>query len=337
MRYYGLVDKIKYEHSSGIYGRKSLLPEQITRIQNSFKNEEYKLLWLEGILGIDFFKYLILGLSPSLGLVDFVFDFIKNYLYPDIQEIKLQIENKSGSKTKSIIILNEGLENKYSIGNNKDLFYGLFDSFTNQDKAFEALMKSKGGSDLIILERDFVPKDKHYGGKYGKFSTGLYSEHPKDSNILIPLENSTELIKNFILEETLRSFELLGAKKILIEDKTEIDSIVTGKAPIDGINIDANINSSYEKEILRKKEFGKGTFDPERCKSNLLFIPDFPNIMTVIDSRIHGNQIIEEFTETINLGSNLDVNVISLYKAQLGFKYTRKWHFIVEFYDKTEK
>jgi len=65
-------------------------------------------------------------------------------------------------------------------------------------------------------------------------------------------------------------------------------------------------------------------------------LPDFPNVMTVIESRKHGNQILEEVTETINLNSNIDVNVIGLYGINSNFKYKRTWTFRVEFFNKKE-
>lgn len=78
------------------------------------------------------------------------------------------------------------------------------------------------------------------------------------------------------------------------------------------------------KSIIRKKEFGKGVFDAERALKDNLFIHGFPSIMTVVQGRINGNQLVEEFSEDIDLSAGLDINVLELFKANVGFNYNRK-------------
>ncbi len=149
---------------------------------------------------------------------------------------------------------------------------------------------------------------------------------------LIPLNNSNELIKIFILEETIRAFEALGAKKIEIEDKTSID--INAKGNDEKVKVSSEFH--HNKQILRNKKFGKGTFDPDRALNENLFIHDFPNIMTTIKARINGNQILDEFTETINLSAGLDISVLNFFGGNIDFNYKRKWYFKVEFYDKND-
>lgn len=320
MKYYGLVDKINDSHVSGVYARRPLSEEEIKRISQSTNTNEYE---------------------PYIKFIPFVYPTyvlwkLINKVFPPTYTTEITIQQPIDSENKTLIIPNEGLNNNYSLSKNKDLLYGLLDGFNNSEKAFETILNSKGGSELVIYEKSSISSERHYGGKYGKFNSGLYCEHPKDSKRLIPLENSNELIKTFILEEIIQCFEALGAKRIIIEDKTDIEVGLGVKSPINGDHFESKMESNYNNRILRNKEFGKGTFDTERCFSNLLFIPDFPNIMTVINSRVYGNQTVEEFTESINLGANLDVNVLSLYKSQIGFKYNRTWYFRVDFYDKNE-
>jgi len=362
MRYYGLVDEIR--HESGIYGRKELSEQDLNNIKKSLNNNQTQTpSLLDSMLGNDILKVVLPIVNPYVGAGYIAFNLFKNYLNPNSSsDIKLLAPNPN-SKIKSIIMTNDSLDNNYNIENNLELFYGLFDNFPNKNssklfdyqsyyqslisnpqsfylpdknKVFETIMKSKGGSEFIILEKEDVPTERHYGGIYGKFSTGIYFEHPKNNNILLPLENSTNLIRDIILEETLRAFEALGAKQIIIEDHTEVGVQVGVGATVKGIGVNAGTNSNTQVTILKRKEFGKGVFDPQRCMNNLLFVPDFPNIMTVINSRIYGNQIKEEFTETINLSAGLDIGVINLFQANFGINTTRRWHFSVEFYDKNE-
>lgn len=321
MTYYGIVDKIKDEHKNGVYGRRQLTKEEIAQLKSSENNTTKHLI--SGIVG---------GLSiliPFATIPILVYNFWpkKRNRY----SIKKQYGNND-TNMRGIVFQDDILNNDYEINDNLDLFYGLFDGFSSKENAFKKLMKSKGGSTLIIIERNSLPKNMHFGGEFGRFNCGLYCSHPKDENLLIPLENSNELIKTLILEETLSAYEALGAKKIIIEDKTTINTELTAKYK--GVNGGANVGT--EKQILREKHFGKGTFDKERALKNSLFIHDFPNIKTTLNGRISGNQLLEKFTENVNLNVGLDVSVMDLFKTNANFEYNRKWYFEVEFYDKNE-
>jgi len=322
MTYYGIVEKIKSVHENGIYGRRPLTKEEIEVLKNSENSSSnYLINALVGGFVIVF---------PYLGLISIAYNYWHN---KNRLPIKKQYGNKD-SDMRGIVIQNDILNNNYSIDSDSDgdLFYGLFDGFTSKENAFKKIMKSHGGSNLIIIERNSIPKNMHFGGKDGRFNCGLFCSHPKDENLLIPLENSNELIKTMILEETLSAYEALGAKKIIIEDRTSTDLNAGGKHK--GVKIDTSVN--HEKVILREKHFGKGTFDVDRALKNSLFIHDFPSIKTTLTGRINGNQLIEKFTENISLNVGLDVDVLKLFKANVNFEYNRKWYFEVEFYDKNE-
>jgi len=309
MIYYGIVDKIKDEHKSGFYGRRKFTDEEIKTFSLSNKSD-----------------LLALALGTIINPLALTYFLFKK----KSGEIILQYEeNQNGRK---LVFDNRILNNNYSFGKQSDLFYGLFDNFLLKEKALETILKSKGGSMLTIIERNALPRSMHFGGASGRFNYGLYCIHPKDENLLIPLENSNELIKTLILEETIRAYEALGAKKILIEDTTTVNTDLGGA--YNGVN--GNLNVNYEKQILREKQFGTGIFDPERALKDSLFIHDFPNIMTTIKGRINGNQTIEKFTENVNLSVGLDVGVLNLFSVNANFEYNRKWNFEVEFYDKNE-
>ena len=318
-RFWGIVDEIKDKHKSGIYGQKQLSKEETDHLVNYIKT--YK----KPIDFIDFIPY-----YREYQFLKKIYYGIKEYFKTYKIEFIAPVETNNG---KMIFIPYESLNKNFSIAGNEELLYGLFNNFNSPDKAFKTIMNSQGGSDLIIAERNYIKSIfKHYGGETGIFNTGLYTCHPKSTDILIPIENVNELIKSFILEEALRAFEALGAKKIIIEDVTDTGIGMEGNYE----SVKASGSFSKNKMTLRTKEFGKGTFDPERALKNAFFLPDFPNVMTVIESRKHGNQILEEVTETINLNSNIDVNVIGLYGINSNFKYKRTWTFRVEFFNKKE-
>ena len=321
MTYYGIVDKIKNEHKNGVYGRRQLTKEEISEFKHS-ENTTAKFV-INGIVGS------LSSLITIVGIPILIYTFWSKKNKKSF--IKRQYGNND-TNMRGIVFQDDILNNDYEIDEESDLFYGLFDNFKSKENAFKKLMKSKGGSTLIIIDRNSIPKNMHFGGEFGRFNCGLYCSHPKDENLLIPLENSNELIKTLILEETLNAYEALGAKKIIIEDKTTINSKVTSKYK--GVN--GGLNGGFEKEILREKYFGKGIFDKERALKNSLFIHDFPNIKTTLNGRISGNQLKEKFTENVNLNVGLDVGVMDLFKVNANFEYNRKWYFEVEFYDKNE-
>jgi hypothetical protein len=319
MKYYGIVSKIKDEHKTGVYGRKKLDKKDYKNLKEEFANYD----WIDGALLASRFLFSLTTIGSIIAA--------KKIISRNRIGNQITFKTKIDSKNKTIIIPNTLLENNYNLDN--DYAYGLLDEFSFKNKAFEILMKSKGGATLNIFERNDLPENlKHFGGKLGSFTEGLYILHPKNEDILIPLNNSNNLIQSMILEETVSAYEALGAKSITIIDLTKIDAELGGKKG----KVEAKANSNYTNEVLREKEFGKGVFDPERALSNKLFIHDIPSVMTTIEARIKGNQTLESFTENINLSIGLDVNVLELFSANSKFNYQRKWSFKVEFYDKNE-
>ena len=317
MKYYLLVDEIKEEHKPGIYGRRKPTHKEIIEIIDE--------------LGIKidkrYDKYL--KFIPYVGVFKNAYNLINIFKkQPIVYQSKLPDDSH-----KQLIIKYNLLNNNFNI--DEDFNYGLTNnlSFKEKHNFFKTLMTSKGGSSLIIVERKDLPSNiKHYGGEEGTFYEGLYLPHPKDENLLIPLKNFNKLIQTLILEETVRVYEALGAKIIIIKDITVLESKAGGKKE----NVKLNTDASYSKQILRRKEFGEGTFDPERALKNKLFIHDMPAVMSTIEARIKGNQTLEEFKETIDLNIGMDINVLNLFESNGKIAYQREWYFKVEFYDKNK-
>ncbi len=316
MRYYGIVEKLKKDHKPGVYGRRKYNEQEIKEMkENSGISEQFSLIGST----LTTISYVI---SPITYLTSF-------FTKAPSKEIALQHEDANG---KWMIFDNDLMENDYNIGNQSDLFYGLFDNFTLKNNVLESLLKSKGGSMLIIIAREDIPSYMHFGGSSGKFNLGLYTSHPKHNDVLIPLEGSADLIKNMILEETLRAYEALGAKRIEIKDLTDFNSQL--KTTVKGINIGTNYDQ--KSNTLREKVFGKGVFDAKRALRNSVFIHDLPNVVTTLEARIHGNQLLEKFVETVNLSAGIDINIANKINDKASFNYSREWSFEVEFYDKNE-
>lgn len=317
MKYYAIVNRIKDEHKSGIYGRKMLNKNEIKDLNKQFAKDL--------IIDVGLYTIPIIGIPAVIGRK------IYQTLNKKNSQNKIVFQKAIKSDNKTIIIPDAGLKNDYNLDD--EYSYGLLDELSSKDKSFEILMKSKGGSTLHILEREDLPKGLcHFSGELGRFSEGIYIAHPKDESLLIPLNNSNSLIQSLILEETIRVYEALGAKSIKIHDLTSAKGGVGAKKGM----FKTKAKVEYHHEILREKTFGKGIFDPERAKKDKLLIYDIPAIRSTIEARIDGNQITEKFTEDVNLSIGLDVTVLELFKANCNFNYQRKWSFDVEFYDKSE-
>ncbi|MGM0946732.1 MAG: hypothetical protein ACQEW9_16265 [Bacteroidota bacterium] len=327
MRFYGIVDEIKPEHPSGLYSIRSneggflekFQIKKLKRFLNGIK-EEGKIKTVLSSLVV----------NPFLGL-----GYISYRFVTESEDFKITIKTKDKKEEeKKIIFTKDSVDGNYQIIKfDPEFFYGLFDNFYCQKTAFKKLIDSKGGSEFLILEKKSLLNSSHHGGVNGIFTTGIYCQHPKKPEILIPLANFSEIIKSLILEEIINSFQLLGAKSIIVEDNYELVGGSKLKIPTQG---KGEFKSGLKKDILRKKSYAKDIFKKDLCLERLTFLPDYPNIMNIIDGRINGNQLTDETTETIDLSANLDIDVLNLFESQVNFKYKRNWSFKVEFYDKND-
>jgi len=343
MKYIGIVNKIRDDHESGFYGRAPVTDEKANELLEEASNS---FGWAEALkVGLT-----VASFSPVIGTFARIVALVgAGTIKTNNNVVKERIEKAITSKfrkknsfklqrqidgtDKKILVFNEdSFDNDYKIDNK--YLYGLFDnvgSLKTRSKVLKTLFTSKGGSQLDIVERGDLPDNIQHLNK-GHFSEGIYIFHPKNENILIPLQGSNELIQSLILEETVRAFEALGAKKITINDITQINSSTKVKAK----KVDVDITSKYDKTILREKRFGKGVFNPERAIQNKYFIQDIPSVMTTIEGRKSGNQLEEKFSETISLNLGMDIEMLDAFNANTNLSYLREWFFHIEFYDKNE-
>ena len=311
MKLYAIVDKFELE--PGYY-----------KLTNGFKENEKEIIVepLRKSLIVDLlFKPPLVTLTgAALGLYG---NNSKSQNNP-IKEPKLE---KTAPKRDAIVINIDHFINVMLI-EKIPLLSKLFDNANQCNEIFSNCKQ------LINFKRNFLPETiGHYGGENGIFDYGLYCEHPKNENILLPLKNYPELIKTLILEETIQAFEMLGAKSIVIEDQTNLSVDASAKAKKYG---EASVSYNQEKDVLRSKKFGKRKMDPAVNWENIYFLSDYPNIMSIIRGRENGNQLYEKFKETININANLKIDVMKIFGMDSNFNYNRKWMFEVEFYDKNE-
>jgi len=238
-----------------------------------------------------------------------------DHFYEVNQIERLKVTEGNNMKTNDIV-------KRYSILNT------LFD---HKPSRYNKIMKDC--TQLIIYERKNIPeKILHYGGENGKFSYGLYCEHPKNENILIPLNEYPKIVKKLISEEIIQAFEKCGAKSIRIRDITK--TTVDAKASVNKkANAEAQFNSEHE--IFTEKRFGKRKYSSLDL-DNFYFISDYPTMTTIIQSREKGNQTYEKFKESVNINMNLNIDVLEIFEGKSNFNYKRDWEFEVEFYDKNE-
>lgn len=322
MKYYLLVDKINPEYKRGNYGR-TLPPKKEKSIEiNSFfdrlgyndRNNQKTGFWNIGSVTDDIFYMAKKGVKT----------------YNNVFDTK-PLEYISSSSENSIIIENGNLAERYYIGNDKDLFSGFFETFANSTDAFETLMKSDGGSMLIINEKEAIDK-KHFLG--GILSSGLYFEHPKNATLLIPIANSAETLKSLILQEIIDTYEALGAKKIEIYDLVSIKSDLGVSGIFKKVKFKAEAEGSYKNSLVIKREFADGTFDSSRALENKYFIHNLPHVMSTVNGRIHGRQISDNYKQSIDLSGGINIDVLDIFGIKGSTNYEKTWNFFVEFHEK---
>lgn len=316
MEYFGIVNKIKDEHKSGLYGRREISETEFEDFLSDFSDSDNNIIinalkWASPVTGLAYSTFKMIGI-------------VKN-------DNTIRIRQPLKTKEKRIIIDNKFLNDDYD--EYEEITYGLFSSFIKKNVApFKNLMQSKSGSSLIILEKEEAHKlYKHINDGY--FDEGLYVSHPKNNEMLLPLSKYSDLIERITLQETMGAYEALGAKSISVTDITNTQSDISVSDSVKGVDA----SNELGKTSLRKRTFGKGVFDPERAMKNKYFIQDLPSVMQTIESRINGNLTSQSHTEKINLSVGLDINVYNTFNVvSAKTNHNRYWSFEVEFYDKND-
>lgn len=234
----------------------------------------------------------------------------------------------------AIYIPSSGLLKKYSDYNDA-IFHGLF-----KDKSLlQNVMESEGGnSELVILDQDLANKTfKHAGA--GRFSLGLYCPHPKDVEVLLPIESYSDYLKNELHAEWVSLFESLGAKTIIIADATEVKGEVKTTAVGAAGAIAAEMKAAYGHSNVEESHFSTGVFDPVRAKTARRWLGDHPAVLSIMEGRIQGNQLSWRKSIKVDVSFSASVNLIcAAGKGDGEFKATlhRNYDFYVEFYPKAE-
>ncbi|WP_439879772.1 hypothetical protein ACSX1A_11365 [Pontibacter sp. MBLB2868] len=349
MRYIAIVDKLPPDFSEGSYSRVN----ESNFVHSATSKLPISSLTKKGIENV--VTVAKVATSPILAVPSFLKGKVESKALNKINEIEesfvstaaefLYNENyNSWFKTDSecldwalggISFNNASTKGNYSL-EPKSLFSPIIDCVPNfSTDVLKKLMQSGGGSELIIVERNNVPKSFHLSGEFGVFDTGLYITHPKLSNKLIPLKNSVELIKDIILEEMITILTFLGAKRIVIKEAIgkKINTSFGFKGGTVGSSSDSNM------ETLRIKEFGESPIDLARARKAVLFTADLPKFKTIFQAREHSNQTLEVFEETVDFSANIDVSVIkAINPASISGSINLKkfWRMEIEFYDKNK-
>ncbi len=344
MRYFMLVNKLPQGYEEGHYIR----PEENGLIYNYANKISSEILNNKGLQTAVKVAKNVMPVDPQASLkykigaeiINSISDFVENN---SANQIDLPKNNPS-----SFIKSDTQLKN-WNFGGISIDSYGLKNNYTIEPKSFlsvimdyvpkfnssslKKLMNSGGGqNELIILEKEKLPRTFHISDK-GYFDNGLYIQHPKFSDKLIPLKNSVKHIQDLIISEMTTVLCCLGAKKITINETNEKD------AKLALSNKKAKIDLSFNKKetSLFYKEFGNNGIDIKRAKRETLFTADMPNFISIFKNRENGNQVIETFIETVEVNAGLDVQVLGLFNPISGtFSSKKYWSMEVEFFDKNE-
>jgi|GEM_PF-3644130 len=210
--------------------------------------------------------------------------------------------------------------------------YGLFQS----NRQLRALMTAEGGHvDLYVLSQKTAREHfTHVGGEGAHFSVGLHIPHPKDPRVLVPLATAAKDLLADLHCEWVRSFEALGAKQLVIVDKTQW----SGKANAAGVHpaagdVAAELRGRYGSESVVEHAYGGGTFDPDRATRGLRWLGDYPEIRNIIDGRVSGNQTSWRRTQSVDASFGLDVRALGkAFGLGLEGNYSRSFEFAVQFH-----
>lgn len=330
MEYHLFVKKYPKGVSAGLYGYLEEEKSVWKKLQNADENTGFSNEIIDSVNPIKNFQK-VKGLftkstdakdesTNNPGFFDGISKAFQNQKFQKLEDFN--------SEHDGILITRKSLKGIFDI-NDKELVFGKL-----TPKVLRSIFQQQPDSTITIRPIDKIPEFlKHFSGSDGKFNEGLWVSHPKHKNTLLPLRNLTEKVKQLILEETIRAYEALGAKRILIEDITSLSQ--SSKSRIQAVS--TSNNYSRDQFTQREKEYGPGVFDPERAKKDKLFIWDIPAVKTTIDARIYGNQTLEKFTEKIKLNIGIEVETLkALNSVSANMTVEQEWRFLVEFYPKEQ-
>lgn len=163
----------------------------------------------------------------------------------------------------------------------------------------------------------------------------MHLPHPKDPTVLIPARNYAEDLLRDVRSEWIRTFEALGAKRIVIGDSTALKGKLGGSKNVAGVgNVGVEMQATYGTSAVDDSAYVDGTFDPERAMENRRWIRDFPDILNIVEGRVRGTQSSWRRTVAVNASFGVSIDALAVFKGTGGFEYERTYDFFVEFHPK---
>jgi hypothetical protein len=278
-----------------------------------------------------------LGLGiPAVLLWEYIF----NKKVPPIQRLETAILTEKSTPqlpNPAIYLPASGLLRKFS-----DFKEGIFHGLFQEEKELRTIMEAEGGnSELLILDQETANQTfTHAGG--GTFSIGqLHIPHPKDISVLVPIESYSEYLKTELQAEWVSILSALGAKHIVIADATKATVKTTGDGTTVAGSVALEMRASYGASNVEESFFGTGVFEPTRAVANRRWLGDHPVLLSIIEGRIHGQQLSWRKTVKVNISFGASVEVLSTVhaakvKTNVETTYERVYDFYVEFHPRSE-
>jgi hypothetical protein len=272
----------------------------------------------------------------GLGIPALLWELVFNKKVPPIQRVETALLTEKSSPqlpNPAIYLPASGLLRKFS-DYSDSIFHGLF----QKKKDLRTIMEAEGGnSELLILDQKTANETfTHAGG--GAFSIGtLYIPHPKDVSVLVPVESYSKHLKTELQSEWVSILAALGAKHIVIADATE--TTVVTKCDVKGVagSVAQEMRAFYGGSNVEESSFANGTFNPTKALENRRWLGDHPELLSIIEARINGNQLSWRKTVNMNVSFGASIEVLSVIhasKGKAGVKTTfaRVYDFYVEFH-----
>jgi len=323
LRVLGVVSEL--QHSPGVYGRQTAVDSaSLDKAKEAYTAHYKTLLTLSGV-----------ALAVSFEPLPLQFG---RWLYRRAFAPPAPIERLGDSPPsvtadgpigQALVIPAAFLQNDFRDYDDPHL-YGL----PGSSQRWKALMTAEASHvDLWIVSQATAEQSyRHFGGERARFSRGLHVPHPKDPTVLVPLEGIAQALLAEVRHEWVRAFEALGARRIVIADSTNAKGGGGGRAPVQGVDVAAELRIKYGSSNVDEHTYGPGTFDPGRATAGARWLGDHPAIRNVVDGRVHGSQTAWRREQTVDAAFGLDVKALGAFGLGISGDYQRRFEICVEFY-----
>lgn len=325
MRVIGIVTELR--HPPGLYMREGIAPtEEVAKAWQAAGQAGAVAAGgalVAGIWGAVFLGPLVVTLAAFIPAYQLAHRLLSKP--PPLVRVEGGLGSGEATEPKAIVMASRLLGGAYS-DYDSPLFHGLFRSGTELRKVMEA---EGGNVDLVIVDQATANATfKHSSG--GLFSTGIYLPHPKDPSVLLAARNYEKDLVTELRSEWVQTFEALGAKEIVIGEVTKSKAKASGSK--DGVA--AEMRAAYGTESVDASTYLPGTWDPTRAVHGRRLLRDSPLIWSIVEGRIHGNQLTWRRTIQVDASFGVDVGVLKLWSVGLKIDYEQKFDFFVEFHPK---